>query len=133
MTDAQIYAFMRSLVPALNAVPDATLQVWVDLARLYVCQDKFGNDAGRAVGLYALHLMMADGAMKPESEGIKSYSRRVASHSLNGEFSITYDSINGADSSSLSSTPWGNMYKAILRKKGGGFGLITSGGRGCGC
>lgn len=128
----EILAFMRGLVPALNLVPDETINVWIDLAKLYVCDGKFGADANKAIGLYALHLMLTDGAMKGEGEALDSYSRRMASYSLSGEFSITYDSISGS-ASNLQSTPWGRMYFNLLRKKGGGFGLVTSAGRGCGC
>ena len=132
MNDA-ILAFMRSLVPALKAVDDEAINVWIDLARLYVCESKFGADKDKAVGLYALHLMIADGAFKGENVSMEAYSRRMASHSLSGEFSITYDTQSAA-SGDLSSSQFGRMYKALLRKKGGGFGLITSAGRGgCGC
>ncbi|QBQ80857.1 hypothetical protein MM01_00022 [Escherichia phage vB_EcoS_MM01] len=129
----QVIAFMRSLVPALSAVPDETIDVWVDLARLYVCESKFGIDSDRAVGLYALHLMLSDGAFKASGESLDSYGKRMASYSLSGEFSISYDTQSAA-SGDLSSSQFGRMYKALLRKKGGGFGLITSaGGGGCGC
>lgn len=132
MNDA-ILAFMHSLVPALKAVDDEAINVWIDLARLYVCESKFGADKDKAVGLYALHLMIADGAFKGENASMEAYSRRMASHSLSGEFSITYDTQSAA-SGDLSSSQFGRMYKALLRKKGGGFGLITSaGGGGCGC
>lgn len=129
----QVIAFMRSLVPALSAVPDETIDVWVDLARLYVCESKFGSDSDRAVGLYALHLMLSDGAFKAAGESLDSYGKRMAGYSLSGEFSISYDTQSAA-SGDLSSSQFGRMYKALLRKKGGGFGLITSaGGGGCGC
>ena len=132
MNDA-ILAFMRSLVPSLKAVDDESINVWIDLARLYVCESKFGADKDKAVGLYALHLMIADGAFKGQNVSLEAYSRRMASHSLSGEFSITYDTQSVA-SGDLSSSQFGRMYKALLRKKGGGFGLITSaGGGGCGC
>ena len=129
----QIINFMRALVPALKSVPNETINVWIDLAKLFVCDGRFGEDGYKAIALYALHLMLADGALKGESEGLDSYSQRMASYSLSGEFSITYASGSGASSSTLRSTPWGNMYLNLLRKKGGGFGLVTSAGRGCGC
>lgn len=129
----QVIAFMRSLVPALSVAPDDAIDVWVDLARLYVCESKFGIDSDRAVGLYALHLMLSDGAFKASGESLDSYGKRMASYSLSGEFSISYDTQSAA-SGDLSSSQFGRMYKALLRKKGGGFGLITSaGGGGCGC
>lgn len=132
MNDA-ILAFMRSLVPALKVVDDESINVWIDLARLYVCESKFGADKDKAVGLYALHLMLADGAFKGENEGLETYSRRMASYALSGEFSITYDN-QSAIQGDLSSSSWGRMYRALLRKKGGGFGLIASAcGGGCGC
>lgn len=129
----QVIAFMRSLVPALSVVPDERIDVWVDLARLYVCESKFGSDSDRAVGLYALHLMLYDGAFKAAGESLDSYGKRMASYSLSGEFSISYDTQSAA-SGDLSSSQFGRMYRSLLRKKGGGFGLITSAvGGGCGC
>lgn len=129
----KVIAFMRSLVPALSVVPDETIDAWVDLARIYVCESKFGIDSDRALGLYTLHLMLSDGAFKAAGESLDSYGKRMASYSLSGEFSISYDTQSAA-SGDLSSSQFGRMYKALLRKKGGGFGLITSaGGGGCGC
>jgi hypothetical protein len=120
----QIYAIMRQYVPGLVNVPDAQLQPWVDMAKLFVCDGKFGDSYNTAVALYALHIMFADGAFK-QTNDIADYSKQVASYSLSGEFSITYANAS-ANSSNLSTTPWGKLYSKLLRKKGGGFGLITS-------
>lgn len=128
----QALAFMRALVPALNNVPDETLDVWLELSKLYICTSKFGDDAYKALALYTLHIAFLDGALK-QNESLDDYGKKVASYSLSGEFSISYES-SSQTQSSLTATPWGRLYWNLLRKKGGGFGLITSaGGGGCGC
>lgn len=128
----QALTFMRSLVPALRNVPDETLDVWLELAKLYICTSKFGDDAYKALALYTLHIAFLDGALK-QNESLDDYGKKVASYSLSGEFSISYESTSQTQSA-LTATPWGRLYWNLLRKKGGGFGLITSAsGGGCGC
>lgn len=127
-----ILSFMRGLAPALKSVSDETLNVWIDLARLFVCESKFGADAYKAIALYAMHLMFLDGAMKAENESIENYSRRLASYSLTGEFSMTYGSVTiNTDGRQITQTPWGKMYDILNKKKGGGFGLLSGMRRGC--
>lgn len=117
---------MRGLAPALKQVSDETLTVWIMLAEDFVCCNRFGDKYTRAVALYTMHLMFADGAMKKEGESLESYSRRVTSYSLSGEFSMSYGAVNENKSGrSIMSTPWGIMYDILNKKKGGGFGLIS--------
>lgn len=127
----QALAFMKSLVPALKNIPDETLDVWLELAKPYICTSKFGDDAYKALSLYTLHIAFLDGALK-QNESLDDYGKKVASYSLSGEFSISYESTSQTQSS-LTATPWGRLYWNLLRKKGGGFGLITSAWRECGC
>lgn len=109
-----------------------TLDVWLELANLYICTSKFGDDAYKALALYTLHIAFLDGALK-QSESLDDYGKKVASYSLSGEFSISYESTSQAQSL-LTDTPWGRLYWKLLRKKGGGFGLINSAAAGwCGC
>lgn len=118
----QIY----KLAPAFKKVDPALLEAWIELAEDFVCPNRFGDKYNRAVALYTLHLMTLDGAMKQESESIDEYSRRVASFSLTGEFSQTFDRISGDTSGNmLRQTPFGKMYEILNKKKGGGFGLTS--------
>ena len=75
-----------------------------------------------------MHLMFLDGAMKQEGESVESYSQRVASFTLTGEFSQTFDRVSSASDNEMLSTPWGKMYWRMLKMRGGGFGLMTAGG-----
>lgn len=114
------------LAPPFADVDPALLQAWVELAEEFVCKKRFKDSYTKAVALYTLHLMTLDGAMKQEGESVESYSQRVASFSLTGEFSRTFDRVS-ADSSGkeIRQTPFGKMYEALNRKRGGGFGLVT--------
>lgn len=114
------------LAPAFRKVDPELIAAWVELAQDFVCKKHFKDKYNRAVALYTLHLMTLDGAMKEEGESIESYSQRVSSFSLTGEFSQTFDRVS-ADSSgkTIRQTPWGKMYELLLKKKGGGFGLIS--------
>lgn len=119
-------AIMKKLVPAISGFGDEVLEVWLEMADMFVCSNKFGDKYARALALYTLHLMFLDGAFK-ETTDIEEYSRRVASFSLSGEFSQTFATTT-ADTSgnSLRGTPWGKMYEMLNKKMGGGFGLITA-------
>lgn len=124
----QIY----KLAPAFRKVDPELLSAWVELAQDFVCKNHFGDKYDRAVALYTLHLMTLDGAMKQENETVESYSRRVASFSLTGEFTQTFAKVSDDNSgNTLRQTPWGKMYEILNKKKGGGFGLISGLRRGC--
>lgn len=114
------------LAPPMRDVSPAIVYAWIELAQDFVCQKRFGERYERALALYTLHLMALDGAMKQEGDSVESYSRRVASFALSGEFSQTFDRVsNDTSGNQLRQTPWGKMYEALNRKKGGGFGLIS--------
>lgn len=117
---------MRTLAPALKNVSDEVIMAWLMLAESFVCPNRFkGKDYHKALALYTMHLMFLDGAMKGEKETLESYSRRVASFSLTGEFSTTYASVTAnTDGRTITQTPWGKMYDILNKKKGGGFGLL---------
>ena len=122
----QIMNILYQLAPPMQNVDPFLLEGWVDLAKEFVCEKRFKESYPRAVALYALHLMTLDGAMKKQGESVESYSQRVASFALSGEFSQTFDRVS-ADTSGkeIRQTPWGKMFETLNRKKGGGFGLVT--------
>lgn len=127
-----ILEHIYKLAPAFRKVDPELLSAWVELAQDFVCKNHFGDKYDRAVALYTLHLMTLDGAMKQENETVESYSRRVASFSLNGEFTQTFAKVSDDNSgNTLRQTPWGKMYEVLNKKKGGGFGLISGLRRGC--
>lgn len=133
MADIQeVVTYIGRLAPPMKGVDPDLLSAWVELAEMFVCNKRFGDDQVKALALYTMHLMVLDGAMKQDGESIASYSRRIASFSLSGEFSQTFTEVSSnASSDPLSQTPWGKMYKILLRKKGGGFGIITGAHGGC--
>lgn len=123
---------MRKLVPALRKVPDETLYAWVEMAELFVCQKTFKDAYVKALALYALHLAFLDGALKGEDEDLESYSRRVTSFSLNGEFSQTFGEVTKNQSGNMMlSTPWGKMFEQLKARRRGRFALMTGLRGGC--
>lgn len=123
---------IKKIAPPMKKVDPDLLVAWVEMAEIFVCEDKFGTLYPKALALYALHIMTLEGAMKQEGETVDSYSRRLMSFSLSGEFSQTYGAVSSDTAGkSINRTPWGKMYMTLLRMKGGGFGLITSGRGGC--
>lgn len=125
-TDIEIVEQIQKIAPPMKQIDPDLLTAWIELAEEFVCKKRFKDSYTKAVALYTLHLMTLDGAMKQEGESVESYSQRVASFSLSGEFSQTFDRVS-ADSSGkeIRQTPWGKMYEALNRKRGGGFGLVT--------
>lgn len=124
----QIY----KLAPPFRKINPELLEAWIELAQDFVCPNKFGDKYNRAVALYTLHLMTLNGAMKQESESVESYSQRIASFSLTGEFSQTFSKVSDDTSGNvLRETPFGKMYEILNKKKGGGFGLTTGLRRRC--
>ena len=122
----QIIDQIYRLAPPMSNVNPAILAAWVELAEELVCKKRFKDSYVKAAALYTLHLMTLDGAMKQEGETVESYSQRVASFSLSGEFSQTFDRVSSDTSGKqIRQTPWGKMYETLNRKKGGGFGLVT--------
>lgn len=131
-TDAEIVQQIVKLAPPMQQVDPDLIVAWIELAKEFVCKKRFKNSYPKAVALYTLHLMNLDGAMKQEGESVESYSRRVASFTLTGEFSQTFDRISSDTSGKqIRKTPWGKMYEVLNRKHGGGFGLVTGLRRRC--
>lgn len=131
-TDAEIMQQIVKLAPPMQQVDPDLIVAWIELAKEFVCKKRFKNSYPKAVALYTLHLMTLDGAMKQECESVESYSRRVASFTLTGEFSQTFDRISSDTSGKqIRQTPWGKMYEVLNRKHGGGFGLVTGLRRRC--
>lgn len=131
-TDAEIMQQIVKLAPPMQQVDPDLIVAWIELAKEFVCKKRFKNSYHKAVALYTLHLMTLDGAMKQEGESVESYSRRVASFTLTGEFSQTFDRISSDTSGKqIRQTPWGKMYEVLNRKHGGGFGLVTGLRRRC--
>lgn len=131
-TDAEITQQIVKLAPPMKQIDPDLMVAWIELAKEFVCKKRFKESYPKAVALYTLHLMTLDGAMKQEGESVESYSRRVASFSLTGEFSQTFDRItNDARGKSIRQTPWGKIYESLNRKHGGGFGLISGLRRRC--
>lgn len=121
-----------AIAPPMKSVDNDILVAWIGLAELYVCRNRFGDKYAQALALYTLHIMTLDGAMKQEGESVESYSQRIASFSLSGEFSQTFDRVSNDNSGkSIRQTPWGKMYEQLNRKKGGGFGLVSGLRRRC--
>lgn len=131
-TDAEITQQIVKLAPPMKQIDPDLMVAWIELAKEFVCKKRFKNSYPKAVALYTLHLMTLDGAMKQEGESVESYSRRVASFTLTGEFSQTFDRISSDTSGKqIRQTPWGKMYEVLNRKHGGGFGLVTGLRRRC--
>ena len=131
-TDAEIVQQIVKLAPPMQQVDPDLIVAWIEIAKEFVCKKRFKNSYPKAVALYTLHLMTLDGAMKQEGESVESYSHRVASFTLTGEFSQTFDRISSDTSGKqIRQTPWGKMYEVLNRKHGGGFGLVTGLRRRC--
>lgn len=124
----QIY----KLAPAFKMLDPELLSAWIELAEEFVCKNHFKDSYAKGVALYTLHLMTLDGAMKQEGESIESYSQRVSSFALSGEFSQTFAKVSDDTSGkAIRQTPWGKMFEVLNKKKGGGFGLTTGMRRYC--
>lgn len=129
----EIFEQIVKLAPPFARVDPDLLTMWIELAQEFVSQKRFGKSYTKAVALYTLHLMTLDGAMKQENESISTYSYRIASYSMDGEFSQSFDRVCESDSENdLLHTPWGKMYQKLRRMKGGGFALMTGARRRCG-
>lgn len=126
MSTETVIAIIRQLAPPFKSVDDDTIAAWVGMAEMFVCASKFGDDADRAIALYTLYLITQEGAIKKETDSVEDYSRRLASFTLSGEFSQTFASVTGSTSQEMRDSPWGKMYLILLKRKGGGFGLITT-------
>lgn len=124
---------IRKLAPPFRQIPDDLIIAWISLAEMFVCEHRFKDKYPKALALYTLHLMTLDGAMRPESESVESYSRRMTEFSLSGEFSQKFESISKQNNSdkTIRSTPFGKMFEIFNKKMGGGFGLITGKTKGC--
>lgn len=128
----EVIAYMRTLYHPLNNQPDYVLNAWIEVAKLFICLDKFGDKQVQALAFYTLHLVSQDIALKSENDSSQTSTERVKSYSLSGEYTITYDtSTAAASSSNLETSAWGKLYLDLMRRKVGRWGLITASGPRC--
>lgn len=121
----QVIEQIRKLAPPTNGVNNDTLTAWIEMAKEFVCERKYGDKYTKALALYTLHLMTIDGALRTENDSIEEMSRRVKSFSISGEVSESYERVSESDGTFLGQTPWGKMLRVLNRKKGMGFALLT--------
>lgn len=121
----QVIEQVRKLAPPTNGVNNDTLTAWIEMAKEFVCERKYGDKYTKALALYTLHLMTIDGALRTENDSIEEMSRRVKSFSISGEVSESYERVSESDGTFLGQTPWGKMLRVLNRKKGMGFALLT--------
>ena len=117
----------RLIAPEFAAVNDDTVTAYLDLASNFVCSGKYGKSINLDIALMAAHIMASPGGYS--NDGSTSAGRITSRKE--GDLQITYGSVSDS-SDYLSGTTYGNLLKALLRKKGGGMALMTRGAIG-GC
>lgn len=119
----------RLIAPEFAAVTDSVVSAYIDLASNFVCSGKYGESINLAIALMAAHIMASPGGYS--NDGSTSAGRITSRKE--GDLQITYGSVSDS-SDYLSGTTYGNLLKALLRKKGGGMALMTRGPvMGCSC
>lgn len=128
-----VYEMLIGLAPPFAKVEPSQVKVWISFAEDFVCEKKLKTKFKKALALYTLHMMVLDGAFKDITDSVESMGRRVSSFSLSGEFSQTFSDATRTSEAGdvLTQTPWGKMYRALIRKSGGRMGLLTGLRGGC--
>lgn len=129
--EEEIYDVLVSLASPYKKIDKDLIIPWIQVSMSLVCERTFGKDYNRAVALYTLHCLSRSGAFLQPNESVTGYTQRIQSFSLSGEFSQTFATVASSGTKEIKSTSWGLLYWSLKRKKGGGFGLITTGRGGC--
>lgn len=102
--------YFRIVGKQFAAIPDADVQVWLDMAgTLGAAGCLMGDPANLAAALYAAHLMYLD-AENMTGEG----GRGPIKSEKEGDLARTYGSVGGSASGWLSLSPYGLQYDQML-------------------
>lgn len=113
----------RIIAPGYSAVSDDIVQGYIDIASLFVCVNRFGDAYQVALAYMAAHIMQSPGGY---GQNGSSYQGQLTSFSADG-LSFSYASVDSSSTSYMSGTSFGTLYQMLLRKAGGGFGIMTRG------
>ena len=121
---------LKATFPAFSAVPDATVQIWLDRAARSVDQSWTEGDFAYARILLAAHLMVANriGGIGAAAEfaGLPEGVTDVRSGSFS--MSISSEVAAAAVAGGYGSTPYGRQFAALLQANKGGTRLTDTGG-----
>ena len=103
-------AALKEEIPALAAVPDSSVNKWLDRASKMVNPDIWGELLDDGVTYLAAHLMVCAGIVT----GASAAAGAVKSKSV-GPVSVTYATTDGGSASDndLERTPYGRIFKAL--------------------
>jgi hypothetical protein len=111
--------YFRVLAPEFAAVPDASVNVWLQMALDEInveCLDV--ERAARAQALYAAHLLKTSSSAATGSGGMGQVTSEKE-----GDLQRTYATLSNS-TTWIGSTPYGQMYLEITRVCGG-VGILT--------
>ncbi len=113
---------ITNVAPEFESVDPDVIEFWIESARDYVAESRWGTKAKRGIMFMAMHLMSRNGLGDNASIGGVG---AVVSETVGG-ISTTYDvaSSSSADGSALGLTSYGEMF-LMLRKTIVGTPLVT--------
>lgn len=119
----------RRIAPEFASVPDDVVKSQIDLASLILCECDYGKDWNAAQAMGAAHLLSTNESLTGGDSGAASgavLSRKE------GDLEIRYAAPSSSGSGGgFSGSSYADMLALLKRKKGRGFGIITSGVWGC--
>lgn len=123
-------ADLKAMLPAFEAVADATIQIYLDRAARMVDETWTEGDYGTARILLAAHYMVTSGITGTDE--MAGFSANGVSRLKSGTLDVSFkdDASGGVDYGPYGATLYGRQFWILLKKNKGGPRVITNGG-GC--
>jgi len=111
-------ADVKSTAPEFSAVSDPTIEIYIDVARTFVCESKWGTKKAKFAIQYMTAFLMADLGLGSDG-GVKSNVSGPVTMERVGDLSRSYGTVNfnggSASEQILSANKYGRMF-IMLRK-----------------
>lgn len=124
-------ADLKAMLPAFVAVPDATIQIYLDRAARMVDESWLDGDFATARILLAAHYMVSNGITGTDE--MAGYAAAGLSRLKSGTLDVSFkdDASGGVDYGVWGSTSYGRQFWLLLKQNKGGPRVIVGAGAGC--
>lgn len=115
MMDADVLAMVRVIASELDTIDDNTVLQYIDFAKTFVSERRFGPMYEKALAFYAAHLLTLKSITAANGATDAALTAGAVTSEREGDLQRTYDYSSGSSSSLLSKTVYGKQYLELLK------------------
>lgn len=112
--DADVLAMVRVVASELDTIDDNTVLQYIDFAKTFVSERRFGPMYEKALAFYAAHLLTLKSITAANGATDATLTAGAVTSEREGDLYRAYD-YSGSSSSLLSKTVYGKQYLELLK------------------